>query len=53
MKPVKCLALARFLCGITTPGFSQCKVNAIPHFGALTRYPYPRSERASENLAAR
>ena len=47
-------ALARFLCGITTPGFSQYKVNAIPNFGALTRYPYPEVRKwASENLAAR
>jgi ATP-dependent DNA helicase RecQ len=32
--------IAKFLCGIYTPAFSRLKVKAMPHFGALERYPF-------------
>jgi ATP-dependent DNA helicase RecQ len=35
------VALARFLCGITTPALSGQKVKKLPGFGALERYPFP------------
>jgi ATP-dependent DNA helicase RecQ len=51
--PADVSCLARFLCGIYTPGFSTFKVKAIPNFGALTPYPYPEVRKwVSENLAA-
>lgn len=32
--------LTKFLCGIYVPLFTKLKILSLPHFGALTRYPF-------------
>jgi ATP-dependent DNA helicase RecQ len=39
--PPSSVALARFLCGITTPALPPQKVKHLPGFGALEHYSFP------------